>query len=107
MSKRGAKGVWHPINELNVKRRNRCRVRMVDGRELGAIWGPHEMRDGSEAWCWAASDDQGYGLLAVKEFKLLYSLPVGRHREANARTLNCSPIQPRVSTARECCTDGS
>ncbi|KWT70708.1 hypothetical protein APY04_0769 [Hyphomicrobium sulfonivorans] len=62
---------------MDIKRFNQCRVRMRDGRVLLAIWGPHEMQDGRELWCWAASDEGTYELTAVKEFVLLGSMPVG------------------------------
>ncbi len=77
MSKREVTGLWQPTAEMNDKRRNHCRVRLHDGRELEAIWGPHEFKCGCQAWCWAASDNNSYGLFDVKEFKLLGSLPVG------------------------------
>jgi hypothetical protein len=67
---------WKPVAEMDDKRRNLCRVRMVDGREMKAIWGVHVLHCG-EAYCWAAEDNKVYGLHDVTHFRLLDSLPIG------------------------------
>ncbi len=68
---------WNPVAELDTDRRNRCRIRLISGEELEALWAPYEARNGEVLIGWVCSDETIRALNEVAEYQLLASLPIG------------------------------
>ena len=74
-------GEWQHPESLDMARRSMCRIRLEDGREMKAVWGPFPARGAHgevvRATAWQCEDNKARGLYEVRAFLLIDSLPIG------------------------------
>ena len=72
---------WNLPGELDHTRRNLCRIRLKDGREMKALWGSFPARGAhgevTRVTAWQCEDNKARGFYDIAAFQLIDSLPIG------------------------------